>query len=94
MRTNNVLDKVCKEPVKTDKFTSAFGDSVGTIKNTGMTDAEKKEFTDRVKAMSEEELELFVDLIPVDLCLKRIEGKLNRAREFEATIKNAMAGLN
>lgn len=60
---------------------------------TRMKDSERRELIERVKAMSREELELVAEIIPVDLCLKRIDSELQKAKEFEKSIKSAMNGL-
>ena len=58
-----------------------------------MKDSERRELIERVKAMSKEELELVAEIIPVDLCLKRIDAELQKAKQFEKSIKSAMNGL-
>lgn len=64
-----------------------------TGKQLGLNENEKKELTNRFKAMSRDELELFMDLVPVEFCLNRIQKELDKAKLFEDSIKNAMAGL-
>lgn len=59
----------------------------------GLNENEKKELTNRFKAMSRDDLELFMDLVPVEFCLNRIQKELDKAKLFEDSIKNAMAGL-
>lgn len=54
-----------------------------------LSEREKKELQDRVKAMTIEELEVVVEAIPVELCMKRIQSALDHAREFESMIKKA-----
>lgn len=58
-----------------------------------MKDSERRELIERVKAMSDEELQLVSEIIPVDLCLKRIDAELQKAKQFEKSIKSAMSGL-
>ena len=58
-----------------------------------MTNAETKELTERFKAMSKEEMELFMDIVPVEMCMARIQKELDRAKEFEKSIKTAMNSL-
>ena len=58
-----------------------------------LNEAERKELTDRFKAMSTNELELFMDLVPIELCLGRIQKELDKSRAFEQAIKAATAGL-
>lgn len=63
------------------------------VRTTGMTNAETKELTERFKAMSKEEMELFMDIVPVEMCMARIQKELDRAKEFEKSIKTAMNSL-
>lgn len=56
----------------------------------GLTQAERNELTERFLGMSDEEKELFVDLIPVEMCVDRIQRELDKAKEFERSIKNAI----
>ena len=57
-----------------------------------MSDREKQEFMGVVNAMSEEELEIVADIIPIELCLGRIEKELNKAKDMRDSIK-AMSSL-
>lgn len=59
----------------------------------GLSDADKRELTERFQGMSKAEIDIFMDLVPVELCLARIQKELDRAKEFEKTIKSAMAGF-
>lgn len=54
-----------------------------------MNAAEKRELETRIKAMSEEELKVVMANIPVELCLKRVAGELNRLY----TLESSLAGL-
>lgn len=58
-----------------------------------LTDAEKNILTERINGMGAEELELVADTLPIELCLKRIHKELDKAKEFENMIKNALGGL-
>lgn len=51
--------------------------------------AEKKELITRIKAMSEEEMMVALDHIPVDLCLRRVNAELKRLYALE----NSLVGL-
>ena len=55
---------------------------------TDMNECEKREFINRVKAMSMEELEIIADILPVELCLGRIHKELDKANQMRDTIKN------
>ena len=59
---------------------------------TMMTQMEIDELTRRVKAMSRDELEIVIDNVPVELCMRRIEKELEKAEAFENRVKLA-AGL-
>lgn len=59
----------------------------------GMSKLEKEEFTERIKGMSREELELLVELIPADMCLTRVYKEINRLKTFEDSVKNAVNGV-
>lgn len=52
-----------------------------------------KELANRVKAMTPEELEIVADNIPVELCLKRIQKELDKAKELENGLANIIARL-
>lgn len=59
-----------------------------------LTEAAKLNLTERILGMSQEELELVADTIPIELCLKRIHKELDRAKNFESLVKNAIGSLN
>lgn len=59
-------------------------------KTTGMSDTERREFADRIRALSDEELQIVVDNIPVELCLQRIQNELDRASKLEQEIAKTM----
>lgn len=61
--------------------------------NANLNEHEKKELTNRFKAMTKDELELFMDLVPIELCLNRIQKELDKSKAFEEAIKAATAGL-
>ena len=54
-----------------------------------LTDRERDELIRRTKAMTREELEIMLEAVPVELCMKRIQAALDYAREFESMIKKA-----
>ena len=49
-----------------------------------------EELTNRVKGMSDEELEIVVENIPVDLCLKRINDEIEKGRALRKYVTDAM----
>lgn len=48
-----------------------------------MTNLAREELISRIKGFDEEEMELVVNLIPVDLCLKRIGKELDKLKSVE-----------
>lgn len=56
-----------------------------------MNDAMKQQLINRFQGMSSEELELFADMMPVELCMKRIQKELDKSKDFENAIRNAMS---
>lgn len=54
-----------------------------------LSSRDKKELQDRIKAMTLQEQEAILEVIPVALCMKRIQDELDRSREFESMIKKA-----
>lgn len=82
------MKKVANKSIDLEKITE-------TLKERGeneMTRIEKEEFVNRIKGMSQEELELVVDIIPVDLCVARVNKELERLRTFENSVKWAVNG--
>lgn len=78
------------EPSKEDKeLIKMIGAGSSPDKCPGMTPREKKELQDRIKAMSLQEQEAILEVIPVSLCMHRIQLELDHAREFESMIKKA-----
>lgn len=57
-----------------------------------ITRIEKEEFKDRIRAMSPEEMELALDVIPVEMCLARVNRELDRLKAFESSVKTAVNG--
>lgn len=53
----------------------------------------KKELIARFEAMSIEEQKLLLDIIPVELCLERINSELIKARNFRDTVSNAICAV-
>ena len=53
----------------------------------------KKELIARFEAMSIEEQRLLLDIIPVELCLERINSELIKARNFRDTVSNAICAV-
>lgn len=58
-----------------------------------LTAAGNKALADKIKAMREDELEVVVDNIPVEYCLKRIQKELDKAKELEKGLAGIIAKL-
>ena len=54
-----------------------------------MTNLAREELISRIKGLDEEEMELVVNLIPVDLCLKRIGKELDKLKSVENWVDKA-----
>lgn len=59
-----------------------------------LTAQEKRELSNIFGGMSMAEMEYIVGLIPVELCVRRIEKELHRAKELENKIKNVIANFD
>lgn len=53
-----------------------------------MSELEKQEIISRVNAMSREEKELVVSVIPVDICQSRVAAEIERLLAFEEKVKS------
>ena len=54
-----------------------------------LSERDKKELQEKIKAMTLQEQEAILEVIPVSLCMHRIQAELDHAREFESMIKKA-----
>lgn len=52
-----------------------------------MTDMVRQELINWINGMSEDELKIIVEEIPVEMCLERIRTELNKAAAFDKHIK-------
>ena len=57
--------------------------------NTNINSHAREELINVIKAMSDEELEIVVDYIPVELCLKKIDKELTKAKEVQMIVAHA-----
>lgn len=81
--------------INIDQAANALKTITEAVKDKGentMTRMEKEEFIERIKGMSQEELELVVEIIPVDMCMARVNKELDRLKAFENSIKSAVNG--
>lgn len=82
--------------INIDQATNALKTITEAVKDKGentMTRMEKEEFIERIKGMSQEELELVVEIIPVDMCIARVNKELDRLKAFENSVKSAVNGI-
>ena len=82
--------------INIDQTTNALKTITEAVKDKGentMTRMEKEEFIERIKGMSQEELELVVEIIPVDMCMARVNKELDRLKAFENSVKSAVNGI-
>ena len=56
-----------------------------------MTKRERDALIERVNGMSEEELQVVSEIIPVELCMARISNELISAKIFREKVENACA---
>lgn len=80
-----------KQNIEVGKALAESVEKIGEVKavprgENGLTEADKKELTERFKGMSRAEIDIFMELVPVELCVKRIERELARVKEFESAI--------
>lgn len=54
-----------------------------------MTNLAREELISRIKGLDEEEIELVVNMIPVDMCLKRIGKELDKLKSVENWVDKA-----
>lgn len=85
-------EKMKKKEVKMDEQLKESVQKVEAVKlvqrdENGLSDADKRELTERFKGMSQAEIDIFMDLVPIDMCVARIQKELDRAKEFETAIK-------
>lgn len=58
-----------------------------------LSEVEKKELIARIKAMSQEELEIVADSLPIQFCHNRIGKELKKNAEFAKAIEDSMRML-
>lgn len=55
-----------------------------------MSEIELEKFKGIIKGMTNEELEVIADIIPVELCYNRIGKELKRMRQFRGSVGEAL----
>ena len=61
-----------------------------TNKNIVMSEMEKEELKTRIKAMGEEEIMTIVEMIPIKMCVRRVENELERLQKLETGMRDIM----
>lgn len=84
-----ISKKRSKENMENTKTVSGTEGAKLNSAISALSKREKEELQDRIKAMSTQEQEVLLEVIPVSLCMKRIQQELDHAREFESMIKRA-----
>lgn len=92
--TEHMVDSPLVNPghgttVEPSKETKEVAKVIKSKVNMPLPERDKLELQDRIKAMSEYEWEAILEIIPVEMCMKRIQAELDHAREFESMIKKA-----
>lgn len=87
---SNIVKDIYLEGIKEDSAVFA-----GELARTPIdTDAiHKQKLTDYFKALTREEMELFIDIVPIEMCIGRIQKELDKASEFERAIKSVVNGV-
>ena len=72
----------------------AFGEGVATVRDPEiLTAADRRELTERFKGMSDAEVKVWMELVPVEYCIARIQNELNKAAELKKSINAIMHDL-
>ena len=93
--------KKLKQKEKEKKEMKDFNKKVGeTLSSIGVEkeplytkDFERKEFSERMMALSRDEWEIVAELMPLDLCMGRIQHELDKAEELRNSVKSLLVGL-
>ena len=75
-----------------DKVGVSLADMVKTTRERGLSEYEKNNIADMARAMAQtpDQLEVFLDNIPVEACLERIKKEVARLQDFERAVKGVM----
>lgn len=61
---------------------------VNKVINNYPKEIEKEEFQTRMRALSAEEMDWLMEVIPVDACLKKIEREVAKIEDYKRTIRD------
>ena len=53
----------------------------------------KEEIEGMIYGMSQEELELIADIMPIDICMTRVKKEMDRLRNFEDSVRSTVNGM-
>ena len=86
-----IEDAMAKAVVGAETIKKAFDDfkPLSGTEN-AMTQMERDELAARIKGMSQEELKIVLDCIPVEMCLTRVAKEIDKLQAFKNSINNAM----
>ena len=85
-------EKVVIETVETERYLKPIEEFVKEHDpaNLKMTKFEEEEFINRIKGMSRQELEIVADILPIELCMARIQKELDKAKRVEDYIRGTI----
>ena len=79
-------ERVDLSPLENKKVTKEKNEMPVKETTARMTDRERHELIERIKGMSVEELEVVIDIIPIDICMKRITDEINKAKDVQNSL--------
>lgn len=82
------LFEFCRRAATDDLYFNRIEGEVADMKNN-----EREALIERINGMSEEQLRVVAEVIPVELCMERISSELAKAKQFEQTVKAAVSGI-
>jgi hypothetical protein len=88
---NNMYLEESRDVIKND--CASFGGVYSEPAIYNQDAAHKKKLTEYFEALTREEMELFIDIVPIDLCMGRIQKELDKSSEFEKAIKTVVNGV-
>lgn len=92
MKKFNEKEKYEKPLIDAERYLEPIEESVKEHDpaNLKMTKFEEEEFVNRIKGMSRQELEIVADILPIELCMARIQKELDKAKRVEDYIRGTI----
>lgn len=92
MRKFNEKEKYEKPLIDAERYLESIEECVKEHDpaNLKMTKFEEEEFVNRIKGMSRQELEIVADILPIELCMARIQKELDKAKRVEDYIRGTI----